>query len=178
MILSSHIIVASALSAPLINQPLGFLNSALIFILSLISHFLIDMIPHWDYKVAFVEKFKEARKSGFPVSNKEFKILFKADLIKFLFDGILGISLSFLIFNFPIDFEKILMFGFAVFGGILPDVLTVFYFIKKEPFLKFFWQFHNFIHGRRVSKDRFLFGAILQILTIAAIVLLIEFAWG
>jgi len=75
MILSSHIVVASALSAPLINQPFSFLNSALIFILSLASHFLIDMIPHRDYKVAFAEKFKETKGS---IEKRELKNLYSA----------------------------------------------------------------------------------------------------
>lgn len=185
MILSSHIIIASAFSAPLINQPLSFLNSALIFILSFLSHFLIDMIPHWDYKAAFVERFKEHRKTGKPIDIKELKnLFFKVDLAKFLFDGILGIFLSFLILNFfgfpiSLNFGKIFMFSFAVLGGILPDTLSLLYYFHKkyseETFLRYFYGFHNAIHGKRVFRRQFFLGAISQILTIAVIVLLIKF---
>ncbi|MBI5306213.1 hypothetical protein HZB04_01330 [Candidatus Wolfebacteria bacterium] len=192
MILSSHIIVASALSASLINQPFSFLNSALIFILSFLSHFLLDMIPHWDYKVNFIDNLK---KTGSFFGDKERKF-FKFDLVKLLFDGILGIVLSFFIIeNF--SWQNLIGLSLAIFGAILPDALTVFYFLNKSrtfpynidsvgkqdtlgkvrdknSFLGFLYNFHGAIHGRRVFNEKSFWGAILQILTIGAIILLIK----
>ncbi|MBI4993349.1 hypothetical protein HZC33_00070 [Candidatus Wolfebacteria bacterium] len=181
MILSSHIVAASALSAPLINQPFSFLNSALVFIISFLSHFLIDMIPHWDYKTAFGEKIKKADEF---VDSKELKNLFQSDLVKFFFDGILGIVLSLAIFNFSdflidFNFEKIFMFSLIILGGILPDALNAFYFFRKKylnekSFLEYFHRFHNSVHGKSIFNGKFFLGAFSQILTIVEIIFLIK----
>ena len=51
MILSSHIIVASAATVSLINRPASVFNALAIFVIALLSHYLVDLIPHWDYKI-------------------------------------------------------------------------------------------------------------------------------
>lgn len=167
MILSSHIIVASAVTAPLLARPLNFANAFFIFFISFASHFLIDMIPHWDYKMFL-----------FPREDGEISFFYKKyfllkDLLKNFLDGAMGLFGAILIIGFPADFMDFLAFGLIVFGSVLPDALEASFIIKKWRFLEPLHKFHNAIHGRRVFRNRPFYGFIFQAFIVALIVLLL-----
>src|SRR3972149_1769381 len=65
MILASHIIAVSAIVAPLALKPLTIFNLAAIFFISVASHYLLDLIPHWDYKLSLWD-FKEKSEKIIP----------------------------------------------------------------------------------------------------------------
>lgn len=167
MILSSHVIVASIAAAPLLARPLNFANAFFIFFISFTSHFLIDMIPHWDYKMFLFPK-KDGEISFF---YKKYFLL--KDLLKNFLDGAMGLFGAILIIGLPADFMEFLAFGLMVFGAIFPDVLEALFAIKKWHVLEPLHKFHNVIHGRRVFRNRPFYGFVFQAFTVVLIVLLL-----
>ncbi|KKQ23417.1 hypothetical protein A2999_00140 [Candidatus Wolfebacteria bacterium RIFCSPLOWO2_01_FULL_38_11] len=169
MILSSHIIVASAASAQFASRPADLSNSLIVFVVSFISHYALDFIPHWDYHLASIKKFPADNNS---YEEKKFIISFRtisSDLFKNLIDGIIGLSGAVLILGFPTDFEKLFLIFIAVFASILPDALEVCYLIFKKFPLTLIHRFHHFTHTRKVFEGRPFFGIISQIISVAII---------
>jgi len=168
VILSSHIIAASAVVAPLLNRPLSFANVALIFFASFLSHFALDALPHWDYKML-----------SFPKENGERQFIFKKyfltkDLLKNLLDGVIGLGGAILIIGFPKDFLEFVLFGLIVFGAILPDILEALFVIKKWRVLESLHKFHLAIHGKRVFINKPFWGVISQILIIVLVIFILS----
>lgn len=165
MILSSHIIVASAATNYFVNQPVSFLNSAIIFIISLISHYLLDAIPHWDYKLLSILDNDSKTEKVF-IAKKIFII---KDLAKNFLDGGLGLAIAFFIIGGQFYFKKIFMIGIIVLGSLLPDLLEVFYIIFKKFSPAVFHSFHSHFHTNYRFKNQPAKGIILQIIVVAAI---------
>lgn len=113
-------------------------NPALAFIIGLLSHFLLDIIPHGD---------KEMGKKFFGVDLKflkkedEFKIMALYGSLDAL---VMSIFLIFLYRNF--DFAKTDNVSWAIIGGILPDILAITYKVTNFPGLKWFHILHHKIH--------------------------------
>lgn len=164
MILSSHIITASAVAAPLLSRPLNFANATLIFFVSFLSHFALDALPHWDYKM-----------SSFPKENGERLFVCKMsffikDLAKNFLDCFAGIAAAIFIIGWPQNFFGFLAFGLIIFGSILPDALEALFVIKKWRALEPLHKFHFAIHGKRIFQNQPFWGVISQILIIVLIV--------
>jgi hypothetical protein len=164
VILSSHIIAASAMAAPLLSKSFNFVNVALIFFASFLSHFAIDALPHWDYKMLSFPK--ENGKRLFVV-KKNFLI---KDLSKNFLDGVIGLTGAILIIGFPRNFLSAILFSLIVFGAILPDILEALFIIKKWRVLEPLHKFHFSIHGKRIFINKSFWGIVSQILIIALIV--------
>jgi len=164
VILSSHIIAASAVAGPLLNKPFNFTNAALIFFVSFLSHFALDALPHWDYKILSFSKENGERLFVF---KKNFLI---RDLSKNLLDGIIGLVGAILIIGYPSDFWEFILFGLIVFGAILPDILEALFTIKKWRVLEPLHKFHLIVHGKRIFQNRPFWGTFSQILIIVLIV--------
>ena len=114
MVITPHMLVAAAVG---VQSP----NVWAAFIFGLISHFLLDMLPHWDY----LERIKISR---------------IVDLVKIGTDFILGtIIVLFFVWTFP---QKLLII-FAIIGALLPDILVFLYNSFKIKWLKPFLQFHH-----------------------------------
>lgn len=135
MTLTTHAIVGAA-TASLFPEHL-----ITAFTAGFISHFLIDAIPHWDYKLRSVKKDPEN-----PLNNDMvFGFNFILDILDISFDFFLAVTLPFLIFGSSIFSQSlILLVGIA--GGVLPDFLQFVYFkFRKEPLLSL-QKFHGWIH--------------------------------
>ena len=122
MILASHIIVSGLLGATTQNYFL-----AAVFGLS--SHYMLDVIPHWDYlSDEFISKIKT--ETGF-LKNKKFW----RTMLKVAFDILIGLSLLFVIFitttKNPIP-KNIIPIFISIFFGVLPDALQLLYWITKR----------------------------------------------
>jgi len=90
------------------------------FCFGLISHYILDFLPHWDYL------------NSLKVNNK-LKMFVKIGL-----DFIIGVIIIFiLIWDYP---QKLIIMS-ALIGSLLPDVLEFFYANLK---MKWFRPFHNF----------------------------------
>ncbi len=126
------------------------------FCFGLISHYLLDFLPHWDYL------------NSLKVNNK-LKMFAKISL-----DFIIGIIIVFiLIWDYP---QKLIIMS-ALIGSLLPDVLEFFYANFKMKWFKPFHDFHYKVHyykGLCFSK-----GILMTLfVSFGAIFLLVFSKWG
>lgn len=167
MILTSHTIIGVAAASVFPSHPIVAFSAALL------SHYIMDAIPHWEYDLLSSEK-----DLNNPLNN-DIKIGkdFFSDLRKVSVDIFTGIIASFLIFYFfGISKMPILILIAGISGGIAPDILQFVYFkFRQEPF-KSLYLFHYFIHNRSDElKRHFIVGTFLHILTVVSIVLLVKY---
>ena len=152
MILAPHAIVGAAVSSALPGYPiLGFL-------LALVSHYIIDLIPHNHYEHgSFI--IKETKSIASFVNNA--KAFYQ--LLMISFDFFVGVFFAVLIFSR--DWDTLLTAFLGVAGGVLPDFLRFFYYkYKKEPFIAFA-KFHNIFESKNCLDHKPITGTIIQITT-------------
>jgi len=117
MVLTPHILVGAAVGTQVSNIWVAFL-------FGLISHYLIDFLPHWDY----LDVFK--------INNYKHIIKVSLDLI---IGTVLVLSLTWSEFNIIIIFS-------AIFGSLLPDFLNGISMNFEFKWLKLHTQMHYKIH--------------------------------
>ncbi len=131
------------------------------FGLAFASHFVLDMLPHWDYHLnSLKENEKDPMKNRMPINNKFF-----GDLMKIGIDLLLGIGTAlFLLFNNA----NILPILFGIGAGVLPDFLQFLYFrMQKEPLVTL-QRFHMHIHTEKKMKNARALSVISQIILVLA----------
>ena len=121
MILTPHLLAGAAIGSRVHDW-------WAIAVLSIASHYLLDAIPHSQYKVRFL-KTKSSRKE---IIIDLFKITvdFASGLFFVAFVGIKSL-------NFPY-----MMVGMAM--AVMPDFLQFLYYLQKNKFLKISTQVHNY----------------------------------
>lgn len=164
MILGPHIIIATATSRYFFD------NLFLVFLISIASHFLADMIPHWDYKTESIERNADA--SGIPLPQfKPFDLKnYSSDFFKFLIDGLSGMLIASL-FLPNWNFASVMFLLTATFGGVLPDLLQGFYSTGKFNFLKPVQVFHTKSHWWRKSPFLRKCGILAEVLIVLIAIL-------
>lgn len=127
-----------------------------IVILSLISHFIIDIIPHKDNVLE--EKF----------SKRNYDVEITKRIAIFEISGIL-IGLLFITFIL-LKFQNILML-LGIFFSLLPDISKIGYFtrIKHNKIFKNYVHFHSVIQ----TDTGWFFGILIQIIAAITLVLLL-----
>ncbi len=161
MTLTTHAIVGAAAAR------LFSFNPATAFLAAFVSHFLIDAIPHWDYNLKSAKKNETNLMKSDILVNRDFVF----DLGKILFDIILGILLSFFIFQ-PSGNAEILTIAIGIVGGILPDPLQFLYFkFRHEPLVSL-QKFHFLIHTKVKLSGGWFVGVFLQIFLVVIVVIL------
>ena len=119
MILTPHFLTGAAI----INKTNPFLG----IILSFLSHYLLDAIPHSEYSIKNIKN-RKWKKSFF-------------DFLKIFFDLFLGILIIFIIT------KKIFLSLIGGFFAIFPDILTFFYILfPQNKILKYHYNFHKKVH--------------------------------
>ena len=163
MILASHIVISGLLGAQTQNY---FLAA----VVGLISHYVVDGIPHWDHYLYSDFKTKVQNKKYF------FRKNFWLEISKILVDIITGLSLFFIFWNLYIK-KNIIFSLISITFGILPDFLQPLYWITKWRFLKWNSDLQNFMHYSIHSKIKqgFWPGIIIQIATMGTVVLVFYF---
>jgi hypothetical protein len=160
MTLTTHAIVGAAVASVVPTHPV------LAFSLGFCSHFLVDMIPHWDYELG---SFEQDEKNPLDCDMKIGRSFF-VDLCKIGADFLLGFVLVFLFFgalgNQTLD--TVLFFG--ALGAVTPDALQFLYFKWKHQPLTALQKFHLKIQ-HHLENNHFL-GRLIQISLIVAVVLL------
>ena len=164
MILTPHILVGATIGAKIHN--LG-----LIIILSILFHFVLDKIPHWDYSA--LKQIKEFKK------NKKIASIFPL-FIKMAIDGLTGL-LIFLIalWNkdiFSSNFWPFIFLG--IFISVLPDIIlgsSIMFLPKKisKAYNNFHEKYLHFKHKEKEGEITFL-GLITQFLVIIICVFLLN----
>lgn len=116
-----------------------------VIILSIISHFILDIIPHWD---------------GAGKLTKQKIIIEIADILV----GIVTISILFTKFN-----STLMLVG--IFFSLLPDMLKIFYFtpLKNTNLVQGYMKFHSKIQG----KASVVTGLITQLITVIILIILL-----
>lgn len=164
MILSSHAIIGAAIARALPTHPI------LAFFLGLLSHLLLDKIPHWQYPLGSVDR------STDPTDHKIRRgSAFHRDFLWVSLDLILGILAGFLFFP-PQTTQGLWTTVLAVFGSLLPDGLTFVYeWGWHHAPLAYFRRLHLWFHAQdRSLENNPLLGIPLQVIIIAAVALIIS----
>lgn len=145
MTATAHALVGGAIAATVSNPAIGLP-------LALISHPLIDMIPHWDFGWGWRKKTK-------------FKLFVQAS-----FDLLFGLLISYLIFGQFMD-NKIYFLA-AVFLSELMDIMEIPYWFMGWNFPPFstMYKFQSHIQG----KAKLPWGILTQVATVASIVLVLN----
>lgn len=132
MIFTPHIVVGATIGAK--TQNLG-----LIVILGLITHFVMDKVPHWDYVWLGIKKFRK---------DKDFKALF-SDLLKIAVDCTFGLLIVFFVLWYKglLDFNYLPFILFGIFFSTLPDIiLGLAWFLPKKSVKKFINFTEKYLH--------------------------------
>lgn len=109
----------------------------LAFVFGLLSHFLIDMIPHGDTGLS----------DNFRVHKRRKKQVVAYAMV----DAIIAIFFVLLLANTR-DIESVRTFSWGIIGAVLPDLLVGLYDITKSPLLRWFYRLHFFFHDFFVKR--------------------------
>jgi len=168
MTLTTHIIIAAA-----ITKPLAAYHPILTFAAAVISHYLSDAIPHWDYSISSFQQ-KNGEKNPhlirWPFGTKPFW----QDLFYFALDGMLGVAILYALLRLQTR-EDLLFFAAIVIGSTLPDFLQGLYFTRYFDFLKPLQNFHDTIHTKIKLGPYPLIGIPFQILIVLAAFYLLRY---
>jgi hypothetical protein len=162
MIFIPHIIVGATIGAK--TQNLG-----LIVILGLISHLIMDKLPHWDYDISGIKNFKE---------TKNFKALF-IDFGKMLIDCLLGFMVTFSILKYKnlLNSEHLPFIIFAVAISLLPDIIfgLIMLFAPKNLLEKYIYIHCKFLHRKKEKEGKITFLGLATEILVILIALIIFF---
>ncbi len=173
MTLTTHAIAGAAVAELFPTHPV------LGFIAGFLSHFLLDAIPHWDYKIlsnyANPDVATAQNQLGVGSSaNIKMDRNFYLDLIRIGSDGLLGFALAFIIWH-PGGFHEEWIVFLGAFAGMLPDFLQFVY--TRFPYqpIVALQDFHRFMHAKLKLNNQPIFGIVSQVVVITAIVLITKY---
>lgn len=162
MVLTTHAITGAAIASIIPTHPV------LGFVLGFVSHFVLDSIPHWDYKLLSSSKDEKNPMNNDMVINKNFI----TDLFRIGLDFSFGLILVYLFFGMSESRDFLIALCAGAIGGVLPDALQFVYFkFRHEPIYSL-QKFHIWIHSNVSLKHRVLLGVTTQMLFIVIVVLL------
>lgn len=137
MILSTHA-ATGALIAALVPE-----NPVLGISLGFASHFLLDMIPHWDYHLHSLEGREDPMRMRMP-----FNRFFIYDLAKIGGDILLGMIFGCIIFPMFFGYDLTLGIVLGAFAATVPDFLTFLYMKFPRGILLSVMNFHMKVHAK------------------------------
>ncbi|MCX6730050.1 MAG: hypothetical protein NT058_00935 [Candidatus Portnoybacteria bacterium] len=158
MILFPHIIVGAVIGSK-VN------NFWLVAILGLVSHLILDQIPHWDYLTyQDVTDFKK---------GKKLKTILKASI-----DIITGFVFLFIfICNYQLSFKQLMLIIVGIFFSVLPDFIWGLSMIFDNKTLFKYRNFNNKIHCKTQKEGKITFLGIFSQIAIIAVSLLLLFVF-
>jgi len=165
MILVTHGIVGASIA-------IGFQSNPVLGVfLAFVSHFVLDMIPHLDYRLKSVEN------SDNPLLVKIINNHHRyTDFCRVAFDGLLGLSFPlvtiYLLFG---DHLYIALAGSAF--AILPDFLQFVYFKTHAKLLASYAKFHTKINIRAHLYKRPVLGFVTQFVVALISVVTVALIW-
>lgn len=132
MVLSTHAFVGALAGRLLPESPLAA------FFVGFASHFLLDAIPHWDYKLSSIKG------AGMEKDMHVRSRAFLRDSLKMLTDLVLGVLLVWFAIR-EVPGAPMSMIAGAI-GGFTPDALQfLFWKVRREPLVSI-QRFHAWIH--------------------------------
>jgi hypothetical protein len=139
MTLTTHGIVGTAAASLAVGNPL------LALALAFASHLVIDIIPHRDYKLLFIEKKANSLENDMTLGRA-----FLYDLGRTGFDAVVGLAISLALFIFVFSVPPLYIL-LGVIGGLLPDFLQLVYMKTRFFLLTPLQAFHHWL-----QRDEFL----------------------
>jgi hypothetical protein len=159
MTLTTHAIAGAAIASIMPHHPLAG------FTIAFASHFVLDAIPHWDYRLSSQKSDSGNRMNDDMVMNKAFFV----DLLKIGSDASCGIALTLIVFTlYSPHLFWIPMIG--ALGAVLPDALQFAYWKWRHQPLTTLQRFHLWIHAKNDFNNKPLIGIPFQIVVIALVV--------
>jgi len=154
MILTPHILIGAIIGSKISSPPL-------IFILSFLSHYFLDMLPHYEYKI-----------SGLKHQKIQYDRIFFIYLSKISIDFLIGMGLAlWLIWDTPTKTLAII----GMVSALIPDGLLFLYWrLPDQPILKFFAVPHRACHFLKRISPNWLGIAVEIIIIIAAVIFLAQ----
>jgi hypothetical protein len=150
MILTPHAIVGATLANIFPDNP------ALGFSLAFTSHYVLDMLPHVDYKFS----------NFLDTKTKKLNSIFYD---KKLYSNFLSIVIDFLaavlicVLFFVRSYKSLFITLVGVAGGVLPDFLQFLYYkFNMQPWI-FFQKIHTKFHALIKVKNSYFWGIFLEI---------------
>ena len=173
MTLATHVVTGAAVAGALTKDPVAA------FLAGWISHYLLDAIPHWDYKIVSFE----AKDKTKPLDKKvEFGKAFVQDVFKVVADAMIGflvLAITLWASGGQVGLPETLVLLVGAFGGAFPDFLQFVYGITKVWPVRKLQEFHQFIHAEFRLDDNPRVGVPLQIAFVAlAGTILLSFVLG
>ena len=149
--------LAHALTGGVIAYKIG--NPALALPLAFVSHFIVDLLPHWNPHLA-----KEKKRFGFISKKTTFLVVV---------DSLIGLTLGlFLAFKALPDIKRMFFVVAGCFLAIFPDLVEApFYFLHQKG--KLMKKIVNF-QGKIQYNAPFWPGMLFQVLYVSALLYLIR----
>lgn len=173
MTLATHAIVGGAVSSLFPSHPV------IAFFAGFFSHFILDAMPHWDYKImsAYANpSIAMSVNTVKPGASGKFKAdrNFAVDLSHISADLVLGILMVLFVLHPAVVAEwKILALG--VIGGILPDFLQFVYMRFPHQPMILIQKFHSFMDTRHKLNDKPFIGIVSQGAVIVSVIILVKY---
>lgn len=142
MILTPHAIVGASISSAFRLTPFTAL------VAGFVSHFVLDMIPHFDYRLRSAKIEVSKTLDGDLIIGRPFF----QDLAVMGVDCLLGLGLSWLFFSFAGGVPSSVILAGAL-GGVLPDALQFAYYKIDRRRLRVLQAFHMRVHTSLRIKD-------------------------
>jgi hypothetical protein len=136
MMLSTHAIAGGIVAGFFPGDPL------LGFAAGFASHFALDALPHWDYKLKSIRKETDPMETDMELGSD-----FAYDLARISLDMIVGFAGALLFAHVSGVSVLLVLIGAA--GGVAPDGLQFVYFKTRTVFLKHLQIFHIWIQKGR-----------------------------
>ena len=161
MVLTTHAVVGGAIGRLISTNPI------LAFVVGFLSHFVLDVVPHWDYPLE--SKTSDTR----GVNQLHFRLGWPAviDFSRIGLDLLIGFFLAYWIFPSASGSWLTSSVAWGAIGAVLPDALQFVYVQWRPRFLSSLQRFHMFVHAKQDFNNRPVLGVILQILVMAVVVL-------
>lgn len=158
MTLATHIIIATAVARPLFN-----LNPVFLFVVSLLSHYAADAIPHWDYRPGVMPSRESNPKIKIESVEFNYTRAFFRGTLYICIDFLLGLAVVSLTFPIESPQDFIPLFMIAL-GASLPDFMQGAYVASKMRILKPLQRLHDFTHSKITLSSYPLLGIPLQLI--------------
>ncbi|TSC64170.1 MAG: hypothetical protein G01um1014106_243 [Parcubacteria group bacterium Gr01-1014_106] len=123
MTLTTHIFIAVAATKPIAGAHPG-----LIFAVAIASHYLADLIPHWDYRIRSLIQGEQPQEEHWSPHGHSLR----NDILRGGSDFFVGSLLALLLMRTQPEFN-LWWFATAVIGGVLPDALKALYELLGRP---------------------------------------------
>lgn len=132
MLMSTHVVVGAALAVTLApNHP------ELAFAFGVISHLVIDVIPHGDMNLY----------KGFQSGERVRRAVAYVGI-----DAVIAIILTIILLNQPLTEHARNIVSWGIFGGVLPDLMVGMQEHLGMKFLYPFYRVHFFFHNLIAKK--------------------------